>query len=151
MAAAALRQLLWWAIAAIFLQAACGAKSQHEDAKDLLAQLRSVPKPHYDPATKITTFEKHFVRDNVVEHGTYTKLVYNCTFADDQFVNLDDIRFGVTNVTCAKNKIAITSATLEAMEELEHALLHSETGLLYAGEKWVCSDVRGRNEGPIYR
>ncbi len=56
--------------------------------------------------------------------GEYTHLSYNCTFADDQFVNLDDSLFAVEKISCAENKMFVSTTTPEGMEELIHALMH---------------------------
>ncbi len=125
-----------------------GAKSKGGDKKEWIAALRSVPKPTI--SGKMKNYVKNFVR-NDRETGEYTHLKYNCTVADDQYVNLDDSLFGVTNVTCEENKLHITTATPQGMSELGHALAHSPTGLVFGGRRRMCMDVLGRGEGYIYR
>jgi hypothetical protein len=148
--AAGARKLLFCFLAAGVLYTANAALPKQGDSTDWMQELRSVPKPTIDPNTNAKTFIKHFVRSNP-ETGEYTHLAYNCTVAQDQYVNLDDARFGVTNVECKDNKVQITTATHEGLEELGHALAHSRTGLLFGGQDRICLDVRGRQPGHIYR
>ncbi len=134
--------------AIVWLQAVSTAKPVQGGEKDWLAELRRTPKPSYDSSGKYKTFSKHFVRQ---AGESFTRLSYNCTFSDDQYVNLDDELFGVANVSCADNKIYISTDAPEGMEELVHALAHSPTGLLYGGKTWACRGIHGQEPGPIYR
>ncbi len=141
-------QLLACCVAAALIINACAAKPQEGKAKEWVANLRSMPKPTYDATGHYKTFSKHFTRKDPTT-GEYTHLSYNCTFADDHFVDLGV--YALSSVTCEGNKVYISSETAEALEELAHAMAHSPTGLLYGGEKWTCLNERGIGPGPIYR
>jgi hypothetical protein len=141
-------QLTLCCLATLLFHTTSGAKSKGgAGEEDWIADFRSAPKATYDG--KYKTFSKNFVRHDA-ETGGYTHLSYNCTVADDQFVNLDDILFGVTNVICEGGLMLISTETADGMDELGHALAHSPSGLLYGG-KWSCSNAIGQEPAPIYR
>jgi hypothetical protein len=144
------RELLVSFLATALLHIASGAKAPFDDKTQLLADLRSVPKPTVDSTGKFKTFSKHFTLSDP-DTGEYTYLSYNCTVADDQYVNLEDSLFGVTNVTCDGTDMYITTATPQGMDDLGHSLAHSPTGLLFGGNSWMCSTVEGSEPAPIYR
>ena len=142
-----MRLLARCCLAAALFAMAIGAKQKKGDTADWIAELRSIPKPTADATGKIKTYSKHFVRSDP-NTGAYTRLSYNCTYSDDLFVNLD--AFDITNVTCAPDKLTIQTATLQALQELRHALAHAHYRLLYGG-RWNCPDEESKVPEPIYR
>jgi hypothetical protein len=143
------RQLLICCLA-VWLGSAYSAKPKQGDVKDWMADLRSIPKPTIDATGKYKTYSKNYVRSDPVT-GRYTRLSYNCTYADDHFVNLDDGIFSIKNVTCVGSKLHIFTTTRRGLKELAHAMSHSHTGLLYGGVGRVCPGLDGGRPGTIYR
>jgi hypothetical protein len=148
--------LLCCLAAATALHTASGAQSDGRGggAEDWFEEFHRVPRPiagHDSSSGKKTfSFSKSFVKDDVATTGGYTHLSYDCTVAEDQFINLDSILFGVAKVTCDGGQLTISTEAAEGMKELRRALAQSPSGLLYGG-KWSCPSVHGHEAAPIYR
>jgi hypothetical protein len=150
-------QVLLCCLAATLLHTASAAQSEgsSDGAEDWIADFRRVPSPilRHDSSSsgkKTNSFSKSFEKNDVATTGGYTRLSYDCTVAEDQFVNLDTALFGVAKVTCKGGQLSISTAAAEGMKELRRALAHSPSGLLYGG-KWSCPSVHGHAAAPIYR
>jgi hypothetical protein len=150
-------QLLLCCLGATLLHAASGAPSARSGggAEDWIAEFRRVPKPilghdSSSPGKKTSSFSKSFEKNDVATTGGYTHLSYDCTVAEDQFVNLDSILFAVNRITCEGGQLTISTETTQGMKELRRALVMSPSGLLYGG-KWSCPSVHGHEAAPIYR
>jgi hypothetical protein len=139
-------------VAATLVLTVTGARPKQGDPgePDWIAELRSVPKPTVDATGKYYTFSKHFVRNDPVTH-TFTRLSYNCTSSKDYYVNMEESQYAVTNITCEGSKMFVTTASPEAMEQLEHGLAHSPNGLVFGGSTFMCVNSRSPTQGAIYR
>jgi hypothetical protein len=133
------------AVSQIFV-ALAAKKIKDDDGNEWLNDLRGVPKPKYDASGKYKTFSKRFIRSDI-STGEYTHLSYNLTLLENQYVNLDDPRLEVINVTCAGARMDIETATLKGASELGSDLQNSPTGLLYGDTKWGCLPATGEPGG----